>query len=771
MTDIRWFDQLTERDRSVYGGKAWRLAQMAQAGIPVPAGFCIGERALVPLDGNGILSAYGRLGGVVAVRSSSAAEDGSCLSFAGQFDSVLNVEGDAALLEAIVQCWRSRHSRRNEAYRRHVMESGDAPMAVIVQRCIPSDLSGVLFTRHPHDDAAMLLEAAGDRRSDVQSGRGVSTSCALDRQTGESRSGRFAPLPTAQLQRLYRFGMQIESLLGCASDIEWLEAGDQIYIVQARPITTPSVAQREALRWQEIEKTLGAAAGEKTVWVQDQLTEGLPAPTPMTWALLERLLAADGDFGQLYRAMGIAPDDALGDRTAYDLIAGRPYLNLNRVARMQFGELPVGYSFEKIKASPATALAPRPEWRSDQTGLRTWLRLPRVLWKFWRMSRTLEAAYARLPEVFRKSLPANSEMTEFEKDASLETRTSDELRECLNVGCRNLLPQLRERLFQPAALAEHALVQLRMAMPTDSAEKQIAELLSTVQIDPPANVAGAIADLSAGRLSEPEFRKAFGHRADCEWELAMPRYAEWEGPIVPPGGRAIARAGVREFDFAKLPVRARVWARRLVEFAALRETAKHHFLRGYAVIRRILLELDRRLSLDGGIFFLTPQELDQRDLPRLAADRRRHWAALRSLSAPTVLFSDDLEQIGRSQAPAAPASCIRGVPLSVGQAEAPAMVFVEPDDRRPTQPYVLVCPHCDPVWTPLLLNARAAVFETGGLLSHGAIVAREFGIPAVGAAHGATQRIRTGQMVRVDGAAGTVSWPPSLDGQPIAREY
>ena len=103
MTAIRRLEQLTENDRASFGNKAWRLGQMAQAGIAVPAGFCIDESAFDPLDRDGILSAYRSLRGAVAVRSSSAAEDGGGLSFAGQFDSVLNVDGDDALLDALVR--------------------------------------------------------------------------------------------------------------------------------------------------------------------------------------------------------------------------------------------------------------------------------------------------------------------------------------------------------------------------------------------------------------------------------------------------------------------------------------------------------------------------------------------------------------------------------------------------------------------------------------------------------------------------------------------
>jgi pyruvate,water dikinase len=196
----------------------------------------------------------------------------------------------------------------------------------------------------------------------------------------------------------------------------------------------------------------------------------------------------------------------------------------------------------------------------------------------------------------------------------------------------------------------------------------------------------------------------------------------------------------------------------------LRETAKHYLLKGYALIRRVLVELDRRYRLQGGIFFLTPDELPRlvkgEDLTGLIAERRRKRALALSLEVPPVLFSDDLEAIGRPVV-YPDAEQLQGVPLSAGSAEAQALVLEQPNlAELPAEPYVLVCPSTDPAWVPLFVQARALVMETGGVLSHGAIVAREFGLPAVAGLPGVTRRLRTGQRLRVDGSRGTVTVLP-----------
>src|SRR5262249_44548800 len=122
--------------------------------------------------------------------------------------------------------------------------------------------------------------------------------------------------------------------------------------------------------------------------------------------------------------------------------------------------------------------------------------------------------------------------------------------------------------------------------------------------------------------------------------------------------------------------------------------------------------------------------------------------------------SDDLEAIGRqvSAMSAEALDTLQGVPLSAGVAEGPALVLSEPSAAPETnEPYILVCPSTDPAWVPLFVNACGLVMETGGVLSHGAIVAREFGLPAVAGLPDIHRRVRTGQRIRVDGATGKVS--------------
>jgi len=291
---------------------------------------------------------------------------------------------------------------------------------------------------------------------------------------------------------------------------------------------------------------------------------------------------------------------------------------------------------------------------------------------------------------------------------------------------------------------------------------------------PDADLAKAIRSLATGTLDRAEFLVRFGHRGTNEMELAQPRWVESPEALkrLFTGKQSDGAGSVgKETDWEVIANEAKIGGPacdqfklqvdRLRTYLGLREAGKNYLLLGYAVIRRVLVELDRRVGLNGGIFFLTPPDfpdlLAGKDLTsKIATARKRRQTEL-SLEVPPVLLSDDLDAIDRPLPEPIGGSKLEGVPLSAGVCEGPALVLTEPTAAPPGEGgYILVCPTTDPAWVPLFVHAKGLVMETGGVLSHGAIVAREFGLPAVAGLPGITQQLKTGQMVRVDGGRGTV---------------
>jgi pyruvate,water dikinase len=817
MSDLRTFDQIEAGDVDQVGGKGLSLGRMARAGLPVPEGFCIVTEAHRRLRGRGpgddpaladeIRNAYRRLGGgEVAVRSSATAEDGTAASFAGQQETILGVRGEEAVLDAVARCWASLDSKRAVAYRRMqgVSEAGLA-MAVVVQKLVRAQAAGVVFTRDPLDltGKQILIEASWGLGESVVSGRVTPDRFHVDRESGkvldrhisvkttQCVSGKTAPVPpekqTApclgdeQLRELAKLAGRIESFYGDPRDVEWAWADGRFWLLQARPITTGGAAEREKVRQEEIAALRAKAEPQGTVWSRYNLSEILPEPTPMTWSIVRRFMSGRGGFGLMYRDLGYDPDPALDEEGIYDLVCGRPYCNLSREPRMMSQALPYEHPFAALKAEPHKALYPTPVPNPAKAGWRFWLLFPLHVVREMRATVTRSQLAETFAERFRKEIvPSYRAALDKESACDLVAMDAPALIVHLERLIRLTLIDYARDSLKPTALAAFARGNLEKLLlkrlTPERTQIALGELAMGVRPAPDADFAAAVQELAAGARSRASFLKDFGHRGSQEMELAQPRWDEDPAAVerlTSSSGHGLEPVGSldatrqRLADEAKLDAAQRATLQaesdKLHTALALRETAKHYLMYGYALIRSTLLELDRRYHLDGGIFYLTTEELPRliagEDLKSLIAERRRRRALASTLEVPAVLFSDDLDAIGRPVSIPG-ADVLQGVPLSSGVAEAPALVLSEPNAVPPAEPYVLVCPSTDPAWVPLFAHARGLVMETGGVLSHGAIVAREFGLPAVAGLPGVMQRLKTGQRVRVEGGTGAVTVLP-----------
>ncbi len=831
MSELRAFSDIKPDDVELVGGKGLSLGLMAAAGLPVPPGFCLTtqayRKASATID-DGLqqllVDAYRSLGcGIVAVRSSATSEDGAAASFAGQQETILGVEGEAALKDAVTRCWRSLHTERAIAYRQRqgIDESGLA-MAVVVQRLVHAEVAGVLFTRDPNDPRGerMLIEASWGLGEAVVSGRVTPDSFQVDRATGQLLDRRLGHkhmritaageqevpgdlqmlwcLDEAQLRDLAELGRRIEQFYGEARDVEWAYADGRFWLLQARPITTSGAAERETVRRTEIEKLRKvvpalrdgtrehvpsrSAGTTGTVWSRTNLVEVLPEPTPMTWAVIQNLLSGGGGSGMMYRDFGFQPHPDLENKTVYDLIAGRPYVNLSREPYLQATKPIYGYSFAVYKKDPHLALDPKPDTSRMLGGFWRFLRLPGVLWSLIRTTKRIQAGSKTFAEQYRQTIAPKflSEVETAETEDFAKLDSAAVLQRFHHWVKRTLVDFARESL-KPTLFAQFSMQVLEQQIKTplgpERTRAALAELSAGAHPDPDANLGLAIRDLTAGNLERGEFLKRFGHRGSHEMELAQPRWSEEPESIdrmvhVDRHSPALhEQTETPHQRWERIATQAKLISLvakamtghvdRLQTYLGLRETAKHHFMRGYALIRRALVELDRRFKLSGGIFFLTPDELPQliqgKDLASTIEQRKKYRSIALNLEAPPVIFSDDLEAIGRPQPAPAGAKQLQGIALSAGVAEGPALVLSEPSAAPAgTEGYVLVCPSTDPAWVPLFVKAKALVMESGGALSHGAIVAREFGLPAVAGLPGIHRQLISGQKLHVDGSRGMV---------------
>jgi phosphohistidine swiveling domain-containing protein len=809
MSDILPFAQVHREHADLVGGKGLSLGLTATTGLPVPPGFCVTTAAFRRLGPElridaalckEMATAYRELGGgLVAVRSSATAEDGAVTSFAGQQETILGVEGEDALRDAVERCWRSLHTDRARAYReRQAVDESSLAMAVVVQRLVDAEVAGVMFTRDPLDPTGSLMriEAAWGLGEVVVSGRVTPDRYQVERDGGRVRDRQPGhkhfrvtrhgeqPVPSDranvlcltddQLGALADLGRRVETFYGDARDIEWAIADGQVWLLQARPITTPGAGDRERVRRATIDRLAKLVEPGGTVWSRTNLIEVLAEPTPMTWAVVSgKLLSGGGGTGAMFRDFGFKPDPALAATSAYDLIGGRPYMNLAREPRLESSKPLAGYPLAKYKDSPHLALEPKRE----SPGM---MRQLVGLFGAVRVATKIAGASQHFTDEFRTThIPAFVELVDRANGEDLSKLDLAALVKRFESWVDETLVSFARHSLKPTLLAQFSWQvleqQIGKAVGPDRARAILAELSQGAKSDPDADLPGAIRDLAAGILPRDEFLRRFGHRGPNEMELSAPRWAENSASLAKLTGTIPHQTPRPPADVLEDVAAEVKWnsmlaksmaghVERLQTYLGLRETAKHHLMRGYAIIRQTLLELDRRFGLEGGIFYLTPDELPaliaRTDLKPTIAERRRTRAVELSLEVPPVVFGDDLEAIGRPLPAPAGTEELTGVPLSAGVVEGPALVLTEPTATPTEGGYILVCPSTDPAWVPLFVNARGLVMESGGTLSHGAIVAREFGLPAVAGLPGVQHRIQTGQRLRIDGGRGTVSVVP-----------
>ncbi|MBI2805296.1 MAG: hypothetical protein HYX68_09995 [Planctomycetes bacterium] len=734
-----------------------------------------------------------------------------------------------ALKTAIDAVFESWHSERALAYRKHHQINDLLGTAVTVQTMCPAEVAGILFTANPVNEAdEIIMEAAPGLGEAIVLGKVTPDRFVLDkgslafkeRVLADPEAG--ASLADGQIQELAQLGLRVETHFQSPCDIEWALFGGQFFLLQSRPIrfkgsagTPISLVDQENARAREVAALKAMAEPTGTVWARFNLSEILPEPTPMTWSIVRQFMSGKGGFGQMYRDLGFDPDPALDEIGMFDLICGRPYCNLSREPRMQYKNLPFEHNFAFLKKNPDKAIYPQATFNPRRAGLMFFFKVPLLFLKMWWSQIKQQQLIRTFVDDFTQHIVPNYlALVEKAERVNLGALSSEEVVRHLNEAIQLTLFDFARHSLKPTALAALMLANLErafaarlqpvdmkpaeaMAIGLQKAQTALRELMMGAHPDEHTDLAAGIRALREGRLSKDEFLKRFGHRGSQEMELSKPRWAEdhtvldrmtqsANQPGAQATGSAVAatpslarRAGVDDawqMAWFKLADEARLLPnqrpaveaelRRLQTYMGLRETAKHHLMRGYALIRRGLLELDRRYQLDGGVFDLTITDLaalarlpegktPTEHLETVDKNRRQRAIAL-SLTAPTVLFSDDLNAIGR-QAAFEGAGVLQGTPLSAGIVEGTAWVL---DDvagaEMPVEPYILVCPSTDPAWVPLFVQARGLVMETGGMLSHGAIVAREFGLPAVAGIANVHRRIKTGQRLRMDGGTGAV---------------
>lgn len=884
------------------GGKGSHLARLARAGFRVPHGFVISTDAYshfvaanqlqtmiqvaledisaddvevlervstkirvafstgkLPVElENAILTAYGDSFGEqtpVAVRSSATAEDLPDLSFAGQQDTFLNILGEKQLLEAIVNCWSSLWTGRAIGYRmRNGIQHDETALAVVVQRMVHSDVSGVLFTANPLTGlrSQVVIDATFGLGEALVSGQVEPDHFVVDTRNGavvqqtlgekkiSTRSkagGGVESIPEHaaarrtlnldEIEQLVELGNQVQMEYGTPQDIEWAIANGELYLLQSRPITSlfpiPEVSFDPLIIWfsfgtvqgvvgpitplgRDVIRTVLAGMGtvlgvhinydQQDVFVISGERIWVKISDMIRHPVGNRLFSALLGFVEPSVAQILKP---LSAESALGAGAGKIKLStLHRLARFFLPMLP---RFAKAMLNPEKARSEFDKSIKDYLSMAT---IAPAEDHFGRLANVLAFMQTRVADAFPFLLPKFVPLFGPSMGAlNLLTKITGGKRELALEVTRGLPHNVTTEM-------DLALWQIALEIRMDAQSRAVfleegAKTLTSHYLE------GALP--TAAQTAIAQFMQAYGMRGIGEIDFGQPRWREEPTAIMHTlqsylsidinnapdmlfkrGEQAAKEAIETLVDAARqLPggwFRAKVVraaARRIRILMGARESPKFFAVRMMGVARQALLEVGREFVSAGtfehpdDLVFLQLNELQalsrkETPLPGVAQTWREliierrlaYERELRRKQVPRVLVSDGrvyYEGIGSSTDNQV---VITGSPVSPGVVEGVVRVVLDPRSTQLAPGEILVCPGTDPAWTPLFMAAGGLITEVGGMMTHGSVVAREYGIPAVVGVHQATTRLKTGQLIRVDGTMGKIqliSQPGELQAQ------
>ena len=718
-----------------------------------------------------------------------------------------------ALAECINAVFRSWNSERAVTYRAHHDIRGLLGTAVNVQAMFPSEVSGIAFTTNPNAPEAneIVIESSYGLGEAVVSGDVApdrfivdGTSLALKKTVighkahvvwalGDAslRAPDAPSLSPEQVGELARIARRVESFYGVPQDIEWGLADGRFSLLQARPIRGLDVARDvEAGRLEEIARLRAMAGQARHLWITHNLAETLPAPMPLTWDIVANFMSGDGGFGLMYQDFGYRPSARVRKEGFLELICGHIYADPDRAAELFWEGMPLEYDLEALVKDKSLLEAPPTRFNADKADPAFLLRLPGTVWALLRSSRRLKRLRREVRDRFeRHVLPPYLDYVREKRTEDLTGLSTPEVIAELNARRRRVLDDFGKESLKPGFFGGMALEALRgkltQLLGQDEGTALTLGLTAGLPGDTTVEQDLCLFGVAQGKTPLAEFLDRYGHRAVAEMELAQPRWREDPSYIEKtlatyrhhPGRSPEVTHAANERKRVEaekaLPGLLIQWGgsclreeidrdlRDAQNLLPYRESAKHYLMMGYEVIRLAILELARRWGMNRDIFFLHVDELARFEAERAALaeeirQRKTRWQSAKRLQLPDVVDSTQLDHLGQSLALQAAAE-LHGDPVAPGVATGTARIVFDPTEARDLgADFVLVCPSTDPGWTPLFANARGLVIERGGVLSHGAIVARDFGIPAV-VCPGATQQIQDGATVQIDGNHGVIS--------------
>jgi len=865
-----WYVMLLENtgkeDLPEVGGKGANLGEMIKAGIPVPGGFVVLtgaykkfivennlekkiNRLITGLDASNLeqveetterikeLFAAGKIPGdmlaeienlyralnqpAVAVRSSATAEDMPGISFAGQYDTYLNVNGTAELNKSIKKCWASLWNSRALSYRlKKGIDSTELAHGVVVQELIDAEKSGILFTANPVNGRRdqVLLNSSWGLGEAIVGGEVNPDQWVIDKSDGtiieesiasktvmvirKDRGTVFIDVPeekkeqvslnSNEVSALLGLGQKVENYFSAPQDIEWAYSGSRFYLVQTRPITSLFPLP------EPIEENKGFR-----VYLNFGLyTQAMQEPfTPIGEAMLKEMISSMAR--RIYR--GYRNKEVPWIKSA----ARRVFVDFTGLLRNQrFIQKLDGSPNDKDPVTTKALLQIYERNKQDimagkkgpGSTLKALIKIDPWVLKF-AITTLHKVMYGKLsPQKARaKAVEYGEKKIKAITEESSNLKTVQDKLSFIERQALNLFISLWEVVFYVAVSSTYMnqaetimrkhlddvseLYKVEKALPYNVTTEMGMELLR-------------IAKTLAEKEEKPDprneeiqkFLQNYGHRSSIEIDLGVPKWEEDPAYVVGLLQSYIDHntfdEGLEKFYRAREKAESAIISisgqlkqkgagkevrqvekllRDYREMFGVRELPKYYLTKAFSILRGVLQEIGEELVIQGkledkmDIFYASFADIRSGEqLQDLVKKNKDEYARELERTAPRIITSTGeciyttLEEVEKEDT-------LIGIPVSPGVYEGKVRLLKHPEEGvKLGKGEILVTKATTPAWTPLFLKIGGLIMETGGPISHGSVVAREYGVPAVAGVKDATARLKDGQSVRINGETGSV---------------
>ncbi|GAA0076692.1 phosphoenolpyruvate synthase [Clostridium sp. CTA-5] len=877
--NILFFPEICEDEFNLVGGKGFNLGRLINANFCVPDGFCVTTLAfngfinhlsekevfkslnnisiedLNEIDRvcseirniicncsisnelrDDIKKALNNIGNneFYSIRSSATAEDLPDMSFAGQQDTYLNINGLDNIIENIKKCWASLYTQRAVVYRKkNNLKEENVLIAVVVQKMIYSKKSGIMFTADPltnnynnltidagfglgealvgglinpdlykvnKKDGKIIKKEINKKEIAIYpDGNGGTYKIQLEENKRNSQV-----LLDEEINKLVDIGCKIEKFYKFPQDIEWAIDNSKIYILQSRPITSlyPRIEGSDLY-------------GESKVYISfNHIQVMTDTISPLGIDMLKRVFP----FGQ---------NNKLKKSLSVFEAGGRVYIDLTKVMQLQIRNIITSKLLNNVDFLMANGLQNYLSKYNIKKGLpsKSMIKAGKT-YAFPLIRKTVKNYNAKIKPNSHDIV--NSFISEFIMDLDKKVNTSheikikiktveDEATKIFSKILKNIAP-----FIAPGIISYKKLVGLLKSIDADItlADKVVSGIKGNITTEmglAVGNLADAVRskqDILNILASNPKeahnillnlgdeevkelinrFLERYGMRGISEIDISNPRYQDDFTPISVSILNNIKNLNLKEQqkDYevlvkeskkseeeilkickeknnTKAMKKARNYINNIRSFLAMREHGKYALMKSFNIFRKVLFEAGRELKNKGiinkieDVAYLTLEEIykaldleEKKNYKKIIDKRIKVYKYYKNLMPPRVITNEGEIFTGNYSNNSIPSNALVAMPVSSGIYEGKARVILDPTKEKLERGEILITKFTDPGWTPLFVNAKGLVLEVGGLMTHGAIVAREYGIPALVGLENATKLINTGDIIRVNANSGFV---------------